>query len=187
MIQASVTDLDTPASFARGQEGAGHRPLLLLASFSMSRLFLAFITVLASFAAMASSCLPSDQSCDFYACKEREQACGKRGYWQNFGYPYCQKFLKDEARFSPRSQIWLQDVRYCLQERIQEVAEGTSCKDLHTMAMDSHVSCYVDTGFCDLKYMEQVRIYWYLKGALRSADTWREAYLLKQACAQRFK
>jgi hypothetical protein len=133
-----------------------------------------------------ATCVPSDNSCEFYACKEREHACGKKGYWQDFGYPYCEKFLVDEERFSPRSQIWLQDVRYCLQERVQEVSEGTSCKNLHTQAMDSHVSCYVDTGFCDLTYMEQVRIYWYLKGALRSKDTWREAYLLKQACANRF-
>ncbi|WP_347357244.1 hypothetical protein [Bdellovibrio sp.] len=152
----------------------------------MSRLILAIFTILVSLTAAASSCVPSDQSCDFYACKEREHSCGKKGYWQNFGYPYCQKFLKDEARFSPQSQIWLQDVRYCLQERIQHMAEGASCSNMHTIAMDSHVSCYVDTGFCDLSYVEQVRIYWYLKGALRSTDTWREAYLLKQACFSRF-
>lgn len=130
------------------------------------------------------ACVPSDQSCEFYTCKEQELACGPKGYWQDFGPPYCEKFLKDEARFSPQSQIWLQDVRFCLQERVQVLSEGTSCLNLHKHAMHSHVSCYVDTGFCELSNMEQMRVYWYLKSALRSADTWKEAYLLNRACAR---
>lgn len=144
--------------------------LLLLAYFSLN--------------AVHAACVPSDHSCEFYACKEQELACGTKGYWQDFGHPYCEKFLRDESRFSQQSQIWLQDVRLCLQERVQVLSEGTSCRNLHKEAMHSHVSCYVDTGFCELSNMEQMRVYWYLKSALRSADTWKEAYLLNRACAR---
>ncbi|WP_148278719.1 hypothetical protein [Bdellovibrio bacteriovorus] len=129
-----------------------------------------------------ATCVPSDNSCDYYQCKEQELSCGSRGYWMNFGKPYCESFLKDEKKFAPRAQTWLQDVRLCLQERTLELDRQTSCNDIYDVAMHSHVSCYVDTGFCELNTVERARVYWYLKGALRSAKTWEEATLLHKAC-----
>lgn len=129
-----------------------------------------------------AACIPSDNSCEYYQCKEQELRCGPKGYWQNFGHPYCEAFLRDQHKFAPRAQTWLQDVRLCLQERTLELNPQTSCGELYDKAMHSHVSCYVDTGFCDLTTLERARIYWYLKGALRSAKTWEEAHLLHKAC-----
>ncbi|WP_413568172.1 hypothetical protein ACLWBD_10775 [Bdellovibrio sp. HCB117] len=143
-------------------------------------IFLALLFPLTSVA--QGNCFPSENSCDFYQCKEQERQCGAEGYWMNFGHPYCESFLKDQQQFYPRTQVWLKDVRLCLQERVQQVSQEASCNDLHKQAMHSHVSCYVDTGFCDLTYLERARVYWYLKGALRSASTWQEAALLHQAC-----
>lgn len=134
-----------------------------------------------------AACPASDSSCDFYICKEQEHPCGPRGYWMEFGQPYCEKFLLDEGSFSPQSQVWLQDVRLCLQERVADISSEFSCETIHKEAMHSHVSCYVDTGFCELTYFEKLKIYWYLKGALRNSRTWLEAQLLNQACkAQNF-
>lgn len=132
-----------------------------------------------------ADCKPSADSCDFYRCKEKEQTCGPSGYWQNFGDPYCRKFLNNEKSFSKNSQIWLKDVRECLQVRVGEVSDQVSCKQLFHEAMDSHISCYVDTGFCSLSLLEKWKIFWYLKGAASNPLTWKEAALLSQACRTR--
>ncbi len=130
-----------------------------------------------------ANCSASADSCEFYRCMEREQSCGKHGYWREFGYPYCQKFLTTQDRFSLTSQRWLTDVRECLQQRVGESVEHTSCSSTYRIAMDSHISCYVDTGFCELSFPEQLKIFWNLKGALRRPITWKEAHLLNKACA----
>ncbi|WP_413561246.1 hypothetical protein [Bdellovibrio sp. HCB209] len=127
-------------------------------------------------------CPISHESCGFYRCMEQEAPCGKKGYWRDFGIPYCELFVRDEAKFSPDSQIWLQDVRLCLQVRLRETVDGLQCGEIKNKAIDDHVSCYVDTGFCQLTFREQFKIMWYLKGALRDYRTWREADLLRRAC-----
>lgn len=151
-------------------------------SLLLSLLFIAGIS--ASADSINNACTPSSSSCDFYVCKEKEMNCGRHGYWSQFGYPFCQKFLKDEKQFSDRSQTWLQEVRLCLQERAQEDSRKpyVGCETLETEALHSHVDCYVDTGFCDLNFTEQLRVYWYLRSALRNPQTWREAQLLHETC-----
>ncbi|WP_413578430.1 hypothetical protein ACLVWU_07815 [Bdellovibrio sp. HCB290] len=128
------------------------------------------------------NCPVSHKSCEFYHCANAEQPCGKKGYWQDFGIPYCELFVKDEHKFSADSQTWLQEVRLCLQERLRETVDGLRCSEIKPKAIHDHVSCYVDTGFCHLTFPEQLKIMWYLKGALRDFNTWREAGLLHRAC-----
>lgn len=140
------------------------------------------VTLLGMGSVRAQSCGISDSTCEFYNCMEKKMSCGPNGYFQDFGHPYCQKFVDDELLFSKRSQVWLQDVRYCLQDKVAQMEGKVTCDTLHNEAMHSHVACYVDTGFCDLKLSEQYKVYWYLKGALRDARTWQEALLLNRAC-----
>ncbi|MDG0816638.1 hypothetical protein [Bdellovibrio svalbardensis] len=116
---------------------------------------------------------------------EQEKSCGSKGYWKEFGYPYCTKFLINQNKFSPRLQRWLTDVRECLQVRVSESTQQASCSQTYRAAMDSHVSCYVDTGFCELNMAERFKIYWSLKGALRHQITWKEARLLRHACNEK--
>lgn len=133
---------------------------------------------------LAEACTPSADHCEYYRCMERARSCGPRGYWQDFAIPYCQKFVNDNAKFNKESQRWLRDVRECLQVRLNEVAGKASCNQIKDDAMDSHVGCYVDTGFCSLDAADKIKIFWYLKGAIRDWRTWKEAELLRQACLQ---
>lgn len=149
----------------------------------MLRHFFLLLFILLPTTALAD-CRPSDNSCDFYSCQEQQRSCGSRGYWMNFGEKYCKKFLYNEENFSPRVQSWLQDVRLCLQERTLELTQQSSCKNLYREAMHSHVGCYVDTGFCDLSFLERSHVFWYLRYALRSSNTWLEAHQLFKACRQ---
>lgn len=151
----------------------------------MRKFIFIFLAIMCPLLAYSDTCVPSNNSCEFYECKENEFQCGSKGYWMSFGKPFCQKFLDHEQSFSDSSRNWLQDVRLCLQERVAETASTISCKKIHKFAMHSHVSCYVDTGFCDLSFTEQFVVYWHLKSALSDIETWREAHLLRRACANR--
>lgn len=152
----------------------------------MVYLILSLFFFLANPVQAQSNCAASEYSCDFYQCMEDQKPCGSKGYWLRFGAPYCSVFLRDQAQFSPKSQLWLQSVRLCLQERIGEVSSQQTCSEIYSEAMHSHVGCYVDTGFCELSTREKFRVYWYLKGALRDARTWQEAQLLNEACIRAY-
>jgi hypothetical protein len=149
------------------------------------QIFLLILSLFTTLPTLAETCTPSANNCEYYRCMERNRSCGSKGYWQDFAIPYCQKFVDDNAKFNTESQRWLRDVRECLQVRLDEVSANSSCNQIKDNAMDSHVGCYVDTGFCSLAAADQIKIMWYLKGAIRDWRTWKEAELLSQACFQR--
>lgn len=129
-----------------------------------------------------ANCPASRESCSFYRCMEKERPCGPHGYWMGFGDRYCRAFLNHQDSFSEESQRWLTDVRECLQVRVHEVANDVQCRDIYSTAMNSHVSCYVDTGFCNLAFRDRLKIYWWLRMSLTNAKTWQEAFLINKAC-----
>lgn len=114
---------------------------------------------------------------------EEKSNCGADGYWLKFGAHYCQKFLDKEKTFSSVGQRWLQMVRQCLQERADDVSRQVSCSRIEREAMDSHISCYIDTGFCNLPKRDMLKVYWHIKSTLNSALAWREAFIINKACA----
>lgn len=150
----------------------------------MRSLFLLAIFV-PLFSLAESECLPSASSCEMYLCKEREMSCGRRGYWLNYGLPFCEKFLKNERAFSPACQGWLPKVRLCLQSQARELDGVGSCNELRQQALHGHIDCYLRTGFCELTGRDQFQVLWELKSALGEAQTWQESYLLAQACSAR--
>ncbi len=90
-------------------------------------------------------------ACDYYRCREQEDACGPDGYHLGFGYHYCNAFrLIAERHASPEAQGWLSRVRRCLIETLDRDETEGDCNQLKERAFDSHVECYVKTGFCDL-------------------------------------
>lgn len=144
-------------------------------------IFLALLTVTVKAAPRA--CIPSSTSCEFYSCMEQRTPCGPRGYWKQLGLHYCQKFLFREDRFSEQAQAWLHESRLCLQERTKLVSKGLACSQVQSAAMDTHVSCYVDTGFCELSLADKNKIIWYLLSALRFPSVWHEFWQVSRLCA----
>ncbi|XGC81721.1 hypothetical protein ACES2L_04395 [Bdellovibrio bacteriovorus] len=113
---------------------------------------------------------------------EEKQPCGDKGYWLKFGDHYCKKFLDDEAKFPAKTQVWLKDVRECLQTRAEELSRQVSCERMQDEALDSHVGCYIDTGFCELSMQERVKVYWYLKKTMLHSYAWKEAAAIHNLC-----
>lgn len=117
-----------------------------------------FCASLSSFA--ASHCQPRQDSCEMYKCEEGLRGCGDKGYLLSFGHKYCQLFLdSDTSKYGPLGQLWLVNVRYCLQEELEEMPRDLSCRELQQNGFESHVPCYVQTGFCSLPLQDKVNIF----------------------------
>lgn len=102
---------------------------------------------------------PSATDCIYYLQAEQEYKCGQHGYLMDFGFRLCQRYLKEQPNTRPNVQTWFPKVRYCLQDYIEK-NRGTfrDCHDLKKRALDSHVGCYLETGFCDLRFEDDAQI-----------------------------
>jgi hypothetical protein len=97
------------------------------------------------------SCVVSSANCDFYSCLDAEHNCGPDGYPLGYGLKYCQAFIDDAYKFSSEGQIWLANVRPCLQQAlVPDDNCQTSCSQIESDAFGSHAACYVDNGLCEL-------------------------------------
>lgn len=135
-----------------------------------------------SYQSQASKCQPVIDSCDFYLCKETEEPCGIKGYWLAYGYKFCRMFLNETQEFSEPSKKWMSKVRYCLQNEIKQGTDVLSCQENRRFAMDSHVGCYVETGFCQLSLKDRASIIWMLRSALVLPMTYIEGIELEYLC-----
>lgn len=129
-----------------------------------------------------TACLPGVDSCDFYLCKEKIEPCGVKGYWLAYGYKFCRLFLTETQDFSESSKEWMSKVRYCLQEEIKQGTDKLSCQEDRKFAMDSHVDCYIKTGFCQLSLKDRASIIWMLRSALVLPITYMEGVELEYMC-----
>jgi hypothetical protein len=133
------------------------RVSLIILSFVMLS-FLSF-----SLEVRAQQCTASDHDCEAYLCMEEHWDCGKKGYLQKFGYKNCQKFLKNEPNVSENLKNWFPLVRVCLQEKIFDISENVepkpkNCEMLKSQAFESHVDCYIETGFCELNFFDRLSL-----------------------------
>jgi len=99
--------------------------------------------------------------CQFYACREAEDACGSDGYYLGFGEKYCERFLLIvKPRLSLAGEAFLDRGRDCLMRTIDaEIGEHLTCSQVRRQALDSHVACYRDNGFCELPLGDRLRLF----------------------------
>src|SRR5690349_12841923 len=117
--------------------------------------FLVLVALLSSVAFAG----PSETDCQYYQEIENAHQCGPRGYAMNFGYRLCEKYLKAQPRTTENVQAWFPKVRLCLQQYLEETnGLFTTCKDLKSRALESHLACYLSTGFCELNKHDRRQI-----------------------------
>lgn len=129
---------------------------------------------------------PSKKSCSYYGEVEREYRCGSEGYPVKFGYRLCEKYRVAEPTMPAAVKTWFPKIRYCLQ-RYLENQRGSirDCEDLHRKAINSHIGCYVATGFCDLGFMDQAAILQVTSTDIFNADILALSFRVQAACALR--
>lgn len=129
---------------------------------------------------------PSSKSCDFYKTVEASYRCGTSGYPLQFGYRLCEKYRKAEPSMSKAVKRWFPKVRFCLQDYIaRNHGSFRSCSDLHQRAIDSHIGCYLKTGFCDLSWGDSVQILKVTSTDILNTDIIALSAKVNYACAGR--
>jgi hypothetical protein len=115
----------------------------------------------------------NDRSCSFYTELEKLMPCGSDGYALNFAYHYCQVYLNDRDDFSDKT--WQDATRRCLQMKLYEYVtkqqDYPSCENLEEFGFNSHPQCYEKPDetrpritFCDIPFMDKVKIGWKAAG-----------------------
>jgi hypothetical protein len=106
-------------------------------------------------------------TCDFYLCRERQHPCGSAGYYQGYGYKYCQRFTALAGKTTPAGKRWALATLRCLQEHIEaNIPIGAPCSEVWKSAFDSHPNCYFVSGICSLTPTE----WWQIMGTIDSSD-----------------
>ncbi len=133
------------------------------------------------------SCEKYIGTCDFYLCQEKKNPCGLDGYNLGFGFKYCSgsKFKLLDQMQTDLGKSWVASVFQCLQKksfRASETNETRTCDQIKSDAYNSHPDCYVESGFCELKMSEKLKIFKLIKKEIFSAATIRQAKNLLNQC-----
>ncbi len=127
---------------------------------------------------------PSSENCAYYGLLEQKLACGHHAYLQRWAYPMCEKYIKAAPGLSYELQVWFPQIRLCLQEALYFHEDLVNCKNLNDFAVDSHVFCYVKTGFCEMSSEDQWQLL-RITGTNILQPLWlKTALRIDQACAQ---
>ncbi len=147
---------------------------------------IALIFLIALLPTLSHASKPSRSSCNYYLTVENDYNCGFNGYPLKFGYRLCQKYLKAEPNMTRNVQKWFPKIRHCLQDYIAD-GRGSfrTCDDLHKRAINSHIGCYVKTGFCSLGIMDQADILAATSFDLFNLDIMALSLKVKAACLNR--
>jgi len=178
----------------------------------MSLLILSFTTPALS---SDNLCLNSDEGfkfdpltidnvdCSYYLHREIDQTCGPSGYYVDFGYKFCSKFMFAKRHwldFSPKAYTWLTNVGLCLQkqlhqERCESLAadkESLSCKAVESYAMKSHPECYLmpdinrpHISICNLAPTDYLVLTKVIKKTFLKKSIWSQMRLTIKGCGAR--
>jgi hypothetical protein len=121
--------------------------------------------------------------CGYYECLQAEMNCSASNYISAFAIPYCYKYQKDQPHYSDRGQMFLTNVRYCLQEKVENMDER-SCKNIRPYAVNSHIACYLSSGFCELTMAEKTRVIWTASNELIHSDIRQAGLETMKLCNQ---
>jgi len=126
-------------------------------------------------------------NCSFYdKCLEARNQCGLDGYTLNYGLKFCKKF--NAMDLSSEGEKWITKTMACLQANLIQFAETkTDCNVIEQKAFETHVSCYIESGFCNLNASDLGVIaktnFWAIisyQGAIQGLDILKVCVLDKQ-------
>jgi len=142
-------------------------------------LFILFFSLTAS----ADDCLQYIGTCQYYLCREKEHACGTKGYYLGFAYKYCLGAGKKlNPHMSEEGKIWSSKVSQCLRDSMEKIPYDDNCTDTKLTATEDHANCYLDTGFCELSRKDQLRVVWFVKKEVRNPRIFKQGLSILSQC-----
>lgn len=125
--------------------------------WAMQRFWIVFLGCVLSLIASAQGGFPSSENCDYYLHLEEQFRCGSQSYFIE-AHGLCEKYLKAQNKTSREIQEFFPKVRHCLQNEIYQMGSRVTCENLENVAVQSHVDCYLATGFCDLSWASRTEL-----------------------------
>lgn len=119
--------------------------------------------------------------CDYYNCRNEEMNCEGDNYLKVFGEKYCQRFVEDAPKYTPRGEFFMSKVRVCLQEQMDS-EEQLTCQDTRSVALDHHLYCYLENDFCSLPKTDILRIFRTALPEFIQTDFFKTAVKMNVAC-----
>ncbi|MCB9092263.1 MAG: hypothetical protein H6621_00910 [Halobacteriovoraceae bacterium] len=132
-------------------------------------------------------CEEFKESCSYYLCVESQKKCGEKGYLQNFGYRYCQKFTEEKIHhFSDDGMRWALKTKECLLGNLENLYHSeSSCSEIKKEAFKNHDECYVKSGFCELSFRDQWNATKIGLSGILKLNSWSAVFNLLHACRAR--
>lgn len=123
-------------------------------------------------------------TCDYYSCLESYNKCGDKGYYLNFGLHYCKKYVQSEAEYSDNGQTFLNNIRSCLQEKLEEQNILPDCSHIKEFAVNTHKQCYEENNYCKLSFFDKLRVQFIAKKEIFDKNFSQFAVYLNQLCSR---
>lgn len=142
-----------------------------------------FTLILFALTASAEDCAQYIGSCQYYLCREKEHACGNKGYYLGFAYKYCRESKTKLVRhMSEDGKAWSQRVALCLQNSVEQIPYDDNCTDAKQTAYREHSRCYLDSGYCDLNKKDQLNVLWFVKQELYQPQVLKQGLSILNEC-----
>ncbi|CAD5212120.1 unnamed protein product [Bursaphelenchus xylophilus] len=108
----------------------------------------------------SSSC--GEPDCSTYVCLEDIAHCGSNGYLIGYGYKNCLSFNDHYDDFNQKGKNFTDCATYCLPNWLEEYFEAhnnsVNCRQLQQDALQSHVKCFLDCGFCGMWFSNLITL-----------------------------
>ena len=123
------------------------------------------------------TCLnPPLKSCLFYTdCMEAKVTCRTSGYAIAYGSKYCQKYSNRLTLFTNEGRL-----QKSLVAPLQNCAN--TCENLRAIVFDSHPSCYINSGVCNLSGNDWYQILTTIGKELLTDDGFIPALKTSEGC-----
>lgn len=118
----------------------------------------AFLFFMSQLAFAETPCAAQMGSCMYYQCLTESYQCEGGNYFRQFGRPYCQKFSEEASTYTEIGQGFIAHVRQCLQEKMERDAQWLNCHTARKLALQHHVECYLEAGYCHLPMVDKQNI-----------------------------
>ncbi len=150
--------------------------------FFLSFILLSLTQIKVNASEGAVNCEELRESCEYYSCFEANRKCGRFGYSRGFGKKYCLRFEKRAPQFSIAGELWVSKTRNCLIKKLEDNIDARSCRSIKKESFKEHLSCYVDSGFCELSKSDRKEVYKTIWPGLWRIRTLKAGIAIKKIC-----
>ncbi|MCM2282762.1 MAG: hypothetical protein NDI61_13055 [Bdellovibrionaceae bacterium] len=129
-----------------------------------------------------TACSNQVGSCAYYGCLSDELACRPQAYLRRFGRSYCSLFEARADEYTEQGQKFMTEVRLCLQLEL-DAEIGLTCQNVERRSANHHVTCYLESGYCELPRKDQFLLQRTIFKDLASRPAlWGAALRISRAC-----